>query len=358
MRTAIRTARASAFNFYKSASRVFDVLSTVLDRTEITYAHWAQFMESTFGDDSYGMIRKDGHRKAPFNAFKIYADLPEERTSVSTSGGSLGSFASTSAHKAGLLLWNKDENQEQSVAIELKNLPFFSGAFRVYRIDQQHASYVDGASENLEPVEQQQSVKSSCVSWTGKIPARGVLYITMADQAVASEFDPTAKAVDVAKVVRQYHWYPNRKKASFAHFDRKSWRAFLGMGAEDQADALVGVVAEGLPSVVRVAFTVSGTPQKKDATSLLGLRVDYWVGNAYAKGAFFHNGICDAAGGADFPWGTQHAPDTAVGVDLSGFDLDLGAVAPDGWNNGRAVISFVQRNTGSGSRAEVTVRKK
>ena len=67
----------SPYNYYTAAPKTLDTVMEAVNRTQIQWVHWAQFMESTAGYDPYGLIEHvNGNVKAAFNALKIYADMP------------------------------------------------------------------------------------------------------------------------------------------------------------------------------------------------------------------------------------------------------------------------------------------
>ncbi|MDD5570369.1 MAG: T9SS type A sorting domain-containing protein [Bacteroidales bacterium] len=346
----------SPFNFYAAAARTFETMNVILNRTDVTMIHWAQFMESTFGDDPYGMIRKDGHRKAAFNAFKIYADMPVERNSATITNGNIKGWASSDTHKVCLVFWN-NATSTQSVSVKLNNISFPTGNFRLYRIDSTNASYFSGAHENLEVEESQTAISTSEFTWSGNIPKKGVIYIVVDDNSGVTDFNPNQHNNFVAKDIRTYHYYPVRKKTYYAEFDRKRWIAYLGMGTDNSSHAQTGVVAENLPDGIDVAFVNDGTMQTIDKNSLLGLRVDYRVEGAYTKGVLFHGGIYNPLRDAEMAWGTKLQANEVHQVDLSSFSILFADYAPASWD-GRVIISFIMQNTGANRKAKVVVKKK
>jgi hypothetical protein len=265
-------------------------------------------------------------------------------------------LASSDAHKASLVLWNRTD-QEQSVHAELEGIPFAKGNFSLYRIDDGHASFFDGAAENLAATESRAEVKTSHLAWSGKLPGRGVVYMTVGD-GTAQDFQSQPRTRRLADVVRVDYCYEKRGTSNYAWFDRKAWTAYLGMGNERAARSLVAVTAEALPDVLVVFTAVEGPVRHADPDSLLALRLDFGVGDTYAKAVLFHGGAYHAQQDLTVPWGTKGRPDSAVKVaDLSRFEINLAAHAPPGWN-GRVMVSFEMRNTGIGTRARIALAKR
>jgi xylan 1,4-beta-xylosidase len=340
-------------NHYQFGSHVFEVFKQILETPDVTFTNWAQFMESTFYDDAYGILHRDGPRKAGFNAFKIYADLPVERSNVSVGNGYVDGLASVNSHKAAVVLWNQTD-ADHTADVALNNIPFSTGNFKLYRIDGSHASYYDSAPENLDVVEQRLNISTAGLNWSGTIPARSVVYIAVDDNSGVVNFNPRASELAVAKDFKTLNYFPDRAKKNYAFFDRKTWIAYLGMGPESIADSLVGVVAEQVPATLNIQFVTSGAPHSTTSASVMGMRVDYMVSGSYTKGVFFHGGIYNPK---VIPWGTGRVPDQTVQVDLTNFALNMATYAPTSWNNGRVIISFEMQDTGAGSRATVLINR-
>lgn len=347
-------------NKYAIAPKMFDLISETLKAPDITMVNWAQFMESTAGDDAYGIIHRNGRKKAAYNVFKIYADLPEERVVADwgddwEAGQEIGVLASANAHKAGVVLWNRTV-EDRDVSVHLNNLPFGQGNVRLYRIDGEHASYFDGASEDLEVVEQQTDADLSGHVWTGVIPAEGVVYLTVDDGSAPEDFHPEAYHHYTASDIRTHYYFEDRKKDNYAWFDRKRWRFYLGMGSQEQARSLAGVTAEALPDRLDVRFAVSGDPKALSDRSALYMRIDYHTPEGYAKSVVFHGGLYEGSGDETYPFGTGRKADEIVTVEeLAQFAVEPARHAPPEWD-GRVLISAGMADAGPGARAEITIR--
>ncbi len=343
---------------YEGAQQLLHDFKIFLSRPELTSISWAWYMDPTMAKATcMGLISNDGHRKAVFNAWKIYGNMPVDRKQIKMIGP-LDGLASADQHKASAVIWNPDPYQRR-IDVHLNNIPFNKGNVKIYRIDKQHASWGDGGEENLIPVEEFKNVDLTSWKYLDHIiPAHGILYVEADDLSAKSELD----VVDVAKVLKVNHYYPKRATSSYADFDRKTWIARLGMGNELTADQEVGVVANQLPDVINATIVVEGNIKNADNNSLLALRVDFDVNGKYAKSILFHgpyNGtdIFSPGRNSNIPWGTKKNADQVIKVtDLSNFKLKLKENAPQGWN-GKAHISFVMENTGAGTRAKITLRK-
>lgn len=331
---------------------ILDAIEALLEFSDLTQIHWAQFMDASSGSDVIGIVDYEGYERAAFNVFKIYARMPVDRVKV-TGQEAVRAMASTDGHRASVVLWNRSDS-DQTQSVELKGIPFSRGDMRVFRVDSAHSSYGDFVDGELVPEEEMSGVDTSGLSWTGTIPPKGVVYIEVEDGTGLSELTP----VTVGKVVRKYHYFPDRTKHNYAVFSERTWIAYLGMRDEESAFSLVGVEAEALPAKVKVSFVVDGKVRRLDANSLLGVRVDYQVGGSYRKAVLFHDGLYDPVGEGQIPWGTRTAPDQAVQIPETAGEgiIDLAGYAPENWT-GRVIISFLMRNTGANTRAKILIRQ-
>jgi hypothetical protein len=335
-------------NVYSAAANVLDKCNMLLGWTDITRVNWAQFMNA--GTDGMGLIDWNGNRRAAFNAFKIYADMPVQRVNLTADGGTEG-FASSNAHKACVALWDMD-GSDHTVTVNFNNIPFANGNLNLYRIDQNNASYDDGAYEDLKVVESHTNVATNGLSWTGDLPPNGVIYFVVDDGSNPPMFNPDSASVSLGYIWRIHHYYPSRGQNSYADFDRKTWTAYLGMGSQDNAYSTTAIEADTLPANLQVTFTNNGNPRAIDNNSVLGLRVDYRAGS-YTKSVLFYDSIYNSGRNAAVPWGTGRQADQVVQVgSLSSFSITLANYAPSGWD-GRAILSPVMQDTGAGSRTKV-----
>ena len=345
---------------FEGANEMLNSFLAFLDRPELTSIFWAQFMDpcECNGLERLGLLDLNGHRKATYNAFRIYAMMPADRNATQSDAGDLKAVAASDPHRAGLLLLNRT-NADQNVTVRFRNAAFAKGTVRVYPIDRMHNSLGDGANEDLTASQTIPNAVMADWSWTGSIPRMGTLYLDAEDGSLGSLLDP----VPVAKVVNVNHYYPERgKTASYSEFDRRTWIARLGMMGAAAADQEIGVTAEGLPQALEFRFKVEGALTRKDANSLLGARIDFQVGTAYTHGVLFHGpyagsaDLYDAGRTAPMPYGTGKAPNLAVAVpDLAQFAVELKKYAPTGWT-GRAQVLLIMQNAGSEARATVQIR--
>ena len=342
---------------YEGASQLLHDFSIWLTRPELTAVSWAWYMDPDRAKATcMGLITGDGHRKAVFNAWKIYGNMPVDRKMVK-SIGPLEALASADEHNIGVVIWNPDPYRRR-IDVHLNNIPFSKGNVRIFRIDTLHASWGDGGEENLIPAESFSGVDLTRWDWLDHIiPEHAAIYIEADDGSGLSDLTP----VNVANVIKVNHYYPERGTPSWSDFDRKTWIARLGMGDDADADQEIGVLADGLPDVLQAKIAVEGNLQKLDRNSLLGIRVDYETGGSYGKSVLFHgpyNGtdLYDKARDAAFPWGTRKQADIAIAVNnLAGFQIPLRENAPANWK-GKAHLSFIMQNAGPGTRTKMVLR--
>jgi hypothetical protein len=343
---------------YGAAAQLLHDFDQMLNDPALTSVSWAQFQdecapgEAYCYDPSIGLVTHDGHRKASFNAFKIYSMMPVDRNQVTIAGMAQEAMASSNAHRASLVAINQT-GSDQTTTATLKNVPFSTGTVTVYRIDANHASYFDNsASGTLTPTETYPNVNTTDWTWTGTLPNNGTVYFQVDDGSGISGFEPNP----VARVVNVNHSYWSRSTSAYADFDPRTWTARQGMGNNQWGDQQVGVTAEGLPSVLTFAPTIQGTLAQNDQNSCACIRLDYLVNGAYTKGVLFHgpyNGGTDLYSSArndTVPFGTKRQADQVMQVsNLANFQVNLAQYAPDGWS-GRVQITYIFQNAGNNTR--------
>ncbi|MDQ3654547.1 MAG: hypothetical protein M3457_05660 [Chloroflexota bacterium] len=331
----------------------------LLARPELTLVHWAQFLDS--GMDNYsGMISIDGHRKAVFNAAEIYARLPVDRVLLEMNTTlDIGGMAGIDEHRAGLVIWNLTPGKKE-VLLDLRSIPFATGTVREYRIDEDHSSWGDGTSvEELQQTRIGEDANLSGLTWSTTIGGDGVLYLEIDDV----EGTPGTASIPLGRWVRTLHYYPDRASPAYADFDKRTWTFRMGTAEDANADLEIGVTAENVPDAVTVSLEIDGTPQRLNADTLLGLRVDYFNGIDYTASVLFHGpyaggpDLYDRQRAAPMPWGTGSKPDNDVSVeDLSNFVLSLSLHAPADWN-GRVQVTAMMHAVGANVRARLRLRQ-
>src|SRR5690606_24952170 len=150
----------------------------------------------------------------------------------------LEAAASADSRRASLLVLNRGK-EPRRVSVRLDNVPFPRGTVRLYTIDREHNSVLDGANEKLTPSRDLADVVTSGWAWSGEVAAGSTLYTEAEDGGGATDPPPHA----AARVVRVNRYYPARGTRSYSDFDRRTWIARQGMNGERRADQQVGVTA-------------------------------------------------------------------------------------------------------------------
>ena len=148
-------------------------LKGLLAYPDVEKVYWAQWI-----DDDIGMITYGLHRKAIFNAYRIYQTMmPVARATVTPDGVSgVNVMASSSADTAAIVLWNRDAVR-RTIRVRLDGLAFGSGRAELYRIDSSHGSYVDLPSSERLVVDSSWTVTGASTSWQGTIPPQGIVLV-------------------------------------------------------------------------------------------------------------------------------------------------------------------------------------
>ena len=159
---------------FPAAAQLLTDFKNFLNYPYLRLVSWAQFMDPGDGFEHIGLVSVDGHVKAAYNGWAIYARMPVDRRQVSISG-SLQAMASTDGSTASLVVWNQS-GSDQTTTITLNNLPFSNGTLTVYRIDGTYSSYYDNPQyEALTQTESHAGVSSGW-NWSGTVPNNGVVY--------------------------------------------------------------------------------------------------------------------------------------------------------------------------------------
>lgn len=338
------------------ASAFLDDVAFFLTQPALARVYWAQFQDSARGNYS-GMISLDGHRKAVFNAYALYARMPVDRRRLTIDGpAGVNGLASADERHAMVLLWNRSV-ADRDVAIALNRLAPDGGRLHVYRIDAHQASWGDDpAAERLDDAEPPRDVHGPEATWSGNLSADAVVCLDVERPGVAAR--PWKSP---GRLVRELHDVPDRSSKCYAQWERGDWTAYLAMAGERAGQCTVGVTAENVSQKIHVTVRGEGlaAEQTEPAAGVLSLRVDYQVGGAYTKSIALHGplGAIDLFGGKSPPprWGTSRDADEVVKVpDFAEFDVDLAAHAPAGWS-GRVQLTAMLRNAGPGARTQVRI---
>ena len=343
---------------HPAAARFFRDVAGMLALPDLAKVYWAQWV-----DDDLGLVTRDGHKKALFNAFKIYGQLPVDRNAVTpaaTAFVGVNALASSDEHNAGVVAWNESE-QDRVVTLRLRRLPFARGGVQVFRIDKNHASYGDDpAAENLTAERQWTFSSGAETNWTGIVPAQSVVYLKLADRSGRSLLAPTR----IGTLTRTHYWFGDRKTNAYADFDARTGIARLGAGTQNAGVAQIGAALENPVRRFTVRVKRTGPFAAEGPNSLFGLRLDFGSrgasGGYAARSVLFHGGLYDARRDAVLPWGRGGAAPGAARKEAGmntgkPFVIDLDKIAPPDWDGRRVLVSFILQNAGAGSRARIAL---
>jgi hypothetical protein len=158
-----------------AAPRLLHDFKLLLHYPDVTKVYWAMFNDPDT-PERCGLVSLDGHRKAAFNAFKIYMDMPVSRREAGSDATEVEVMASCDADRAAAVIWNTAQ-ADFTTTVNLSGIPLNFDKISLYRIDKTHASYYDNpGSETLEPVEEHQLHGKTAFQWNGVLPYGGVLY--------------------------------------------------------------------------------------------------------------------------------------------------------------------------------------
>ncbi len=326
----------------------------LLEETDVTLAHWAQFMDT--GYEPLGAIDPFGRIKAPYWAYWMYSQMPEQRVAVTglpraTEEG-LHAMASKDEETACILAWNDSAEKPATAEITLPKLPFSKGTVEIYVMNDQVDPYWNTNGPITIAPTQVVSAESFGETITLDIPAGGfVFYRFVKDDGITAENTP------VGQIIRKRYYFPERGKSSYAFFDETDQTVYLGMNGEYSSRATVAVEWDGLPDMAYVNSRFGGRYTDIDLNTSFSVRVDYAVDGEYTHAVLFTFMPINPRRSSTLPWGTMREPDKTVLVDtlLTGKSLlMLKSNAPEGWT-GRALITFDMHSTGPETWAELNL---
>lgn len=339
---------------HPAAARFFRDVKGLLALQDVPKVYWAQWV-----DDGLGMVTHDFHRKALFNAYKMYQTLlPVDRNAVlPDSANGLSALASSDSHTACIVLWN-EAAADQVATVFFDHLPFQHGRVQITRIDAAHASYADAPAAEMLRADDAGKVSSGQAEWTGTVPAESVVLLQ------AGGGTSLLRPRNIGTLVHTHYWFPARSadtshpSDTYAGFDPHTSIIRVGQGNRAEGIAQIGIVLDRPAAVLRVEVTRQGPFAAQDANSLFGLRVDYGSEQGGCnKSVLWHSGSYRASRSAALPWGKGGAcvdeafdcPQMNTGVP---FLMRIAAAAPRDWN-GRITLTPILQNMGGGSCARI-----
>jgi Glycosyl hydrolases family 39 len=339
----------SPLSTHMGAMQFFADVSKMLNDPDVTKIYWAQWI-----DDSLGMITYSQHRKAIFNAYKIYQTmLPVDRvsTTISDTTKGIGTMAGCDAHTAGIVIWNSSATA-QPVIVQMKHLPFSAGTLQQWYIDQSHASYEDNATESLTASgDTTAQIMSQTAAWAGTVQPQSLIYIH------ATDGDPSLLTANaIGNYGGDHSYFSNHPSAAYADFDPRTSIARLGMGTSETGAAVVANVYDVATSArLNVAVAKSGPYTPTSANGIFGVRVDYMnTSGAYDKAVLYTDGLYNAHRTLAFSWGTGTAvPNVVIPYVGTSFQIDLAGNAPADWDGKRITITPMLEDAGTESKAVI-----
>ncbi len=351
-----------------SAMRFFRDVREFLQVPDLTQVYWAQYRDAEWlvhgnwekDKDKFGLITNDNNQKKPlYHAFKMYGEMPVDRYKVTPETlGDLYVMASRDDHNAGIVIWNTSQ-WTQSVVLNISNLPFEKGEMQVYRIDPKHGSIRECGNECENKLKYGSSIEinSKHVQWKDSIPREGVVYLKLKDGSQQSLLTPK----QVGNYVKTLYWFPDRSKKWYSDFDPKTSIARLGAENSDTADAVIAAVIDDPQKKLTFSVNKDGVFKTIDQNSLFGVRIDFQATDGtYSKSILLHNGIYNASGKNDIPWGTKKNSEVIIHVDEFNKENDFVFLvtdyAPKDWNKKRIIITYILRNTGADTKARIILK--
>jgi hypothetical protein len=307
-----------------------------------------------------------------FNALKLYARMPDRRTSVEGKLPSgVGVMASGDQYRSSVVVWN-ETSQPHNVELQLSGVAISGqsgAALSVYHIDSEHGSPLEHSGNDFNATEiVPLSQPSQQLSKTVTVSGPGIAYVEISTASPHPVLDRGGLA---ATLVRK-HTYADRivgpngttsvRGNAYGCYDAVRAVAYLGIqGAE--GTALCGAEYRDLPDTLAVAISADRlASHPNSAQTLLGIRVDYMLADGAAKSVLWHGDIFGSHRTTPLPWG-RGGPTADVLVGAPELDraragqsrlvLSLATSAPPGWAQAgrQAIISFWMDSTGPESQA-------
>ncbi|MBD5460387.1 MAG: hypothetical protein HDR26_05520 [Lachnospiraceae bacterium] len=338
----------------RGAATMLTSFELLLEETDVTLAHWAQFMDT--GYEPLGAIDTEGMLKAPYWALWMYSRMPEERVRIEglpdVMREGLHAMASADEETAAILLWNDSKTERKEVSVKISSIPITEGKLRIYRMDDSIYDYVGGDRGCS-------VVPSEIVDWDGTSeefsislePGGFALYLFGGEEK-KEDTEP------VGTLVRKYYEFTEREKANYSFYDITDPKVYLGMNGETSARSIVAVEYEDLPDMIMVESNLSGTYENVDYNTVFQVRIDYEVDGEYVTSYQLSYRPVNERRNRVLRWGTGRKADEeeVVSTLLTGnTQISLKEHAPEGWD-GRAIITFEMNSTGKDTCTEITMK--
>ncbi|MBQ2922876.1 MAG: hypothetical protein IJE60_07325 [Tyzzerella sp.] len=339
------------FTLQKSAvvPEMIEAIENMNDFTDVSVVQWAAL---TQGNSAFAIIDNEGHRAPAYWAHYLYAHMPVERVLASNTDENIQVMASSDEGKSAVMICNSGD-EDVTYSLDLKNIPYKKYDATIYRIDKNHASYLESedGSDELKPISEKNNLKESDMQWSGNIPAGGTVYI----EFVSGEACPLEEKSDVGYIVRNDHYYKDRTVKSYSDFDDLTATAFVGTGDSDQGRGCTAVTLRDVNDIIKVTGKQSGELKSIDANSYVGVRVDYHTANGYSYAVQYVEDDQSLSRTSEIPFGTSKSADKTETVNLEDFEINVVKNAPEDWD-GQIVITFDIENTGKNTEYKWTMK--
>lgn len=337
----------------EAAPNFFSDVRGMLAMADTPKVYWAQWV-----DNDLGMLTSDLHRKALFNALKIYqTQLPVDRNLVSPdAAGGVQAMAASDDHCAAIIVWNETDTP-RPVTLHFSHLPFTHGSISMSRIDAMHGSYGDNPLTEQLSSEQVGKVTTHEAEWSGSLAGNGVLLLRAIDGMPTSLLAPNS----IGRTVRMHWWFPDRSAHSYADYDARTSIARLGMGTKAEGTARIGVVMDNPSPRLHMQVRKQGTFARLNSNSLFGVCVDYRTSAGWVRSCLWHDGSYNPKRTSSLSWGKVDAKTVQAIVvpalkEANAFvTLDIKGHAPAGWD-GRIQLTPILQNCGPYSSVRLIFR--
>ncbi len=330
-------------DFYLQSSAAVPEMIRAMDNfnnmTDVSLVQWAALL---MGNSSFAVIDSEGNRAPAYWAQYLYAHMPVERVLSENTQEGVIVLASSDEGKSAIMICNSNA-EAVDYSFNMKGIPYEKYDAATYRIDKQHASYLesDDGSDELIPTAQQYGLTESAMGWSGTVPAGGTVYIELA----SGEKCPLEQHSEVGYIVRTDWFYKDRTKNAYGDFDDLTATALVGTGDQADGRGTVAVTLRDVKDTIHVTGKTSGSFTFDTPDSFAGVRVDYQTEAGYTYSVVYTDQNASKNRTSQVPFGTGKAADQIIEVDLTDFDMAVKENAPMGWN-GQVVITFDVENTG------------
>ncbi len=339
------------FTLQKSAivPEMIEAMEHMNGFTDVSVVQWAALLQKS---SCFAMIDGDGNRSPAYWGQYLYAHMPVERVLAKSTDENIRVLASSDEGKSAVILCNGGR-EDVEYSLDLTGIPYEKYDAKIYRIDRDHASYLESkdGSDELIPTGEDTGLTSGEWNWKGTIPAGGTVYL----EFLSGEQCPLEEENEVGCIVRTDHYYKDRTGNAYSDFDDQTAAALVGTGDSDSGRGCTAVTLRQVKDTIQVAGKQRLALQAMDENSYAGVRVDYHTPAGYSYAIAYVGEADGSARTSVIPFGTMRSADEIRKVDLNDFEMEIAKDAPEGWD-GQIVITFDIENTGKNTEYKWTMR--